>query len=232
MSFFDMIVFTLALHTAVGADGLPGEVPLEYGVQVYQASQHHGVDPAEMGALLLAENRGRRYDPTTVGRYGKGGEAGLFQLVGTWANEAEKRCSFEKERYEGLEPCLVIPEDAEVHYECDEEGCLDLFDAEVNIEAAVIAVVYMKYSHEEGHEEGEDADWRTHYRCSNEGSARQSKGCLNSVKRVLVWEDRLRDEIEMYQDKIDGVTNPFVQLKQLFMPETDNVVSLAADPEG
>ena len=211
MDIIDIVVFVLALHTTVGADGKPGEVPLEYGTQVYQAAVHHNVDPVEMGALLLAENKSRKYNPETVGRYGKGGEAGLFQLVKVWGKEATRRCSFTKSRYQDqdLPDCRVIPREVTVHYQCedDDEDCLDLFDASINIEAAAIAIKYMQTQHAKHHQrKGGDWDWRTHYRCGPSQNARYSRRCQKSVGRVIKWERRVRKQIESYYVILSPVT--------------------------
>ncbi len=72
------ILFALALYSV-------GDVPLQYGLMACRAADGAGVDRVELGALLLAENHGRIYDPTTRGRHGPGGEYGLMQLHGGWA---------------------------------------------------------------------------------------------------------------------------------------------------
>lgn len=104
MSLIDMIIFALTLHATVGYDHRPGEVPLGYGAMVYEASMHHEMDPFLAGGVLLAENKGRSYDPTQRGLYnGKGElldpedkrprEAGLFQLMPIWGRELTRRCA-------------------------------------------------------------------------------------------------------------------------------------------
>lgn len=115
VSLIKMITFAIALNTVVGTqahDHERGAVPLEYGMMIYRTAVHHGLDPMEAGAFALAEHRGRDFDPHLTGRFGNGGEAGLFQLVAVWATEAHKRCDPDvrvtKDRYEDKGDCLYI----------------------------------------------------------------------------------------------------------------------------
>jgi len=224
---FELIIFTLALQTTIGSDGLPGKVPAEYSIQVYYSAKHHGIDPVEQGALLLAENKSRKYNPQTVGKYGKGGEAGLFQLARVWGRLATKRCSFisKKGKYDGLQECLSVPRDVKVRYRCDldEEGnkinedCIDMFDPDVNIEAASIAIAYMQNSHLE-HLSRDDPDrdwnWRTHYRCNSNPDSRNSVKCQKSVGRVLEWQKRIRVQMDGYEKSFLHIATGFVNIQE------------------
>lgn len=67
------LIFALALANAY-------DVPVPYGVAVYEQAMTAGVNPFDMGSLLMAENKSRKYDPKTIGRHGAGGELGLYQL--------------------------------------------------------------------------------------------------------------------------------------------------------
>jgi hypothetical protein len=72
------LIFAIALwHT--------GDVPISYGLATHSAAVRHGVEPLDLGSLLLAENRGRVYDPSQIGRYGDVGELGLYQLAPVWS---------------------------------------------------------------------------------------------------------------------------------------------------
>jgi len=172
------------------------DVPLPYGLAVYEyalaedSGEGGGLSPFDLGALLMAENRGKRYMATTVGRYGstagtKRAERGLFQLVPYWA----KKCGISR---------------------------ADLFDAYENIKCAAHAVRHMQdragarkqrprwswrtrfgeYASQPKTLEdfltiGNRArpDWRTHYRCHPKHRA--SVGCSRSVRRVLRMQRRL-----------------------------------------
>lgn len=179
-----VIVFLWALWTAPGVDG-PARIPPHLGLQVAAASAHHGADATGMAAILIAENRSRRFDPRTVGRYGAGGERGLFQLApDPWRREVAERCDPRHRaghhRYDGLGDCLVL------------EGVPDLFDAAENIEAAVIVALYLRAKQRE---RGAPWDWLAQYRCEPaawQGAARASLACQRSVARVRAWEQALR----------------------------------------
>lgn len=171
------------------------DVPLPYGYAVHRAALSEGVNPFDVGALLMAENKSRKFRPWTVGRYGATAgtpraERGLFQLAPYWASE----CGVKR---------------------------ADLFDPFVNIHCAVVAVRKMqdkttsrggfkrrkrrareiregwgwadRFDEHAGDFEALEAfvsislasrpDWRTHYRCHPKHRA--SPGCKRSVARVV-----------------------------------------------
>ena len=88
----NIIIFMLAMWSAPGVDG-PARVPPSLSFAVAVAAAHHHVEVTEVGAVLLAENRSRRFDPSTVGRHGRGGERGLPQLAPMWVTEVGERCA-------------------------------------------------------------------------------------------------------------------------------------------
>lgn len=151
-----------------------GDVPLPYGYETYLSAERHNVPPEELGALLLAENRSRRYHPLTVGLAGKGGERGLFQLdPNSWTGF----CGITKE---------------------------ELFDPFKNIDCAAKVVKEIKEEHKKNCRKkskhiGEwlsDPDWRTHYRCAWGRKARNSVNCIKSVNRVLRKERLIKRSIK------------------------------------
>lgn len=189
-----MFAFVLAMHNTVGWDGVPGKAPAGYSIEIYKTATHHGVDPVVIGALMLAENRSRKYDPETLGiEYSEGRYAGLFQLAAVWGSYAMKRCT------EDL-TCRHIPEGYRVRYSCRKRDttCLRLTSANVNIEAAVLAVKYMM-------ENNKTWDWRAMYRCHPK--AYKGKVCRGSVRQVTSWERRLRKTLEL-QKHLEGHAGP------------------------
>jgi hypothetical protein len=150
------------------------EVPLSLATEVYTVSEYHEVDPYEVIALLLAENKSLKFNNNKIG---DNGEIGLFQLdPGTWVPYANKICE-EKE-------CFSITKKITKK---------DLFDKKINIEVAVLAIRYMKESHAD-HGKTSCPDWRAHYRCAK--NSRNTKSCKNSVKYVQRIEAKLRGSDE------------------------------------
>ena len=203
------IILAATPSPRAGDHGRAGDVPLHYGVATYLAARHHGLDPFEVGAILLAENRDRRYDPKQRGRYNGGGEIGLYQLKKVWAAEAGERCNAATRathhRYSGRGDCLYIaPEDVVRHESSPRavkryQGRLAALDtALVNIEAAVIAFAYLQDKRREAWPDVKD--WRALFRCSPivlrpGGSRRLREGnarCRASVARVRAWERAIR----------------------------------------
>jgi len=213
------LIFAIAMHTVLGADydpPRPGMVPLVYGVSVYVTAQHHGMDPVEAGAVLLAENKARTYDPQQVGRYGKGGEAGLFQLVPLWGALASKRCNAVKRskhrHYAGMGDCLWIDPDELVLARQDVPGYLkrrgrvSLFRPHINIEAAMIAFLELKRWRAKYAPKVHD--WQVFFRCDpdsvNHVQAKATRTCVASVKRVLEWQRRLDARYQALWRYFDG----------------------------
>lgn len=159
------------------------DVPPEYGAAVYHAATHHEIDFVEAGAILIAENKGRRYDPTTRGSRG---EIGLFQIVPLWGVEATERCheryrdgdpdagTDPHHRYAGMPDCLWI-DDRLVSPDVME-------DPLANIETAMVAISYMQAKHAESRA---TTHWLARYRCDPDHQT--SPGCRRSVARVLEW---------------------------------------------
>jgi hypothetical protein len=192
----DLLLLAITLHIAHGHSPVkPALAPPAITAASVVAAEHHGLDPWEMLALLTAENHNRAYDPGQVGMYGKGGEAGLYQLAPMWARHAQRLCNG-SEAVEGVSPCLWIVRGERVHYRASEaqkrRGARDLFDPLVNIEAGAITYAELKrwfaiYGKRRG-----EWDWRARFRCHN--GYLYTRGCFRTVRRVLRWEVRLRGQ--------------------------------------
>lgn len=160
----DSLLFALTLL-------LVGGVPLPYGYDTHRASLEAAAQDATLdaqalawqaGALLVAENRGRRYLVDTIGRYGAtagtpSAERGLFQIApGSWA----KRCGVKRRQ---------------------------LFTAHHNTRCALVVITSIQ---KEARRRGRAwADWRAGWRCHP--SARSGKRCARNIARVLRIENRL-----------------------------------------
>lgn len=199
-----IIVFVLALWSAPGPvnDPHPALIPPAHAITVAEVATHHQVDPVDVAGLLAAENRSRRYDPRTIGRYGAGGEEGLMQLVDAWKAEAVERCNAalraEHHRYAGLADCVVLP--ADVRFEE-----VDLFDARVNLEVAAIAVAYMQAIHRERHPWLDH--WQTIYRCHPRAWRSRAHGvstqCQGSTWRAVAWTRQIGRQVEAVEATVD-----------------------------
>jgi len=183
VEYFRALVFSLALAHAY-------DVPVPYGVAVYDAAMTHDVNPFEMGALLMAENRSRRYAPDKVGTHNGGGELGLYQLQPyPWA----KFC--------GLKPADL--QDARANIDCAAQVSRHMMEgAGVDVDhpfwrdalaagddAALLKGMRRKTKHK--------LDWQVAYRCAP--SARTSKNCEWSVKRVLAMHRAL---LKAYESRV------------------------------
>jgi hypothetical protein len=148
------VLFALALSSA-------GEVPVAYGLMACRAADAAGVERVELGALLLAENHGRRYNPTTRGRYGAGGEYGLMQLQGSWA------------RFCGIRRSQLL--DARSNLEC----------------GALVIAELKRWHGKYCRRRYSPHNWRVHWRCASSPQAWASQQCGWSVGRARRHQERL-----------------------------------------
>lgn len=168
-------IFALALYGAY-------EVPPLYGVEVYHAAERHGLNPFELGALLMAENKSRRYDPATVGRHGAGGELGLFQLQPyPWA----RHCGIAPRDLK--QPLTNIDCAARVARHMQEKSGVQVdhpFWRDALAQGDDLALRKgMRRKTRDG------LEWQTRYRCHPK--ARATPACAASVARVLRMHDLL-----------------------------------------
>jgi hypothetical protein len=165
----------LALYSAY-------EVPPVYGVEVYEAAERHGVNPFELGALLMAENKSRRYDPATVGRHGAGGELGLFQLHPyPWARFCGVPAADLKR------PRVNIDCAARVARHMQEKAGVDVEHPFWRDAIAAGDDLALRKGMRRKTRDG--LEWQTRYRCHPR--ARATPACATSVNRVLMMHDLL-----------------------------------------
>lgn len=137
-----MFQVLFALHLYVVAD-----VPPEYGALVFEAALEEGIDPYDLGAVLISEKSGPDYDFSLLSALssdtvytwetdaeGSAGERGLFQLVGRHAYKTGHQ-----------------PE--------------DLLEPKPNILTAASVV---RHNHERHERCGENSvhDWIAHFKCA------------------------------------------------------------------
>ena len=243
----EKLVFLVVMLATPGADGEWSSMPPQHAAALYEVALHHGQDPYEVGAVIMAENKGRVFHALEVGRYRGGQEAGIAQLKPMWAYVANARCNARlreaHRHYAGRGDCLFIEPEQTLRYKLrknrnpdqlrfrmttgrehsieshdaaalvltarargwrllehrmgeviGEPRDVDLFMIKPNLEAAVIAYEEMSRW------QRKHAPWLSHwqyiYRCSPAAYSRRggvTRGCKNSVARVLAWEQRLRD---------------------------------------
>lgn len=196
-------LFAIILWGVQGYDG-PGLVPLPIGYHLHLIATHHGLDPVDAAAILLAEHHGRDWAPDLKGRHGpRPREVGLFQLVPEWGVEARERCSHQGKRYSWHHPhtrlkawlpdCLHILSGERVHLDTIKQ----------NLEAGVIAFGYLQARRREWRTwyTFRPALWQAMFRCQGrawrvpplESSPHRwqrlglSRPCYWSVGRVLKW---------------------------------------------
>ena len=199
---------------APGCDGAPALVPLLVSLQVVSVAQHHDLEVTLMGAVLVAENRSRAYDPATVGRYGAGGERGLYQIAAEpWTAEVVERCTGAGRRgharYHDAAPCLVL--------EGLEHGDVDLFSVSHNVEAAAVVLWYLRARGAERAARGVRHDWIALYRCHPRAyrSGTLSRNCAGSVWRVRRWQHDLQLEQDRARALLEALAlAPFQALAQ------------------
>jgi hypothetical protein len=163
------VIFALALYHAY-------DVPPVYGERVFVEAVNAGVNPFEAGALLMAENKSRRYDPTTVGRHGAGGELGLFQLAPyPWARFCELAPADLKVPHRNI-ACA-----AKVIRHMQEKAGIQVDhpfwrEALVAEDDAALRKGMRRATRDK-------LEWQTRYRCHP--TARSTPACTASVNRVL-----------------------------------------------
>ena len=183
-----LLIFIWSCWAAPGVDGA-AHIPPSISFAVAVAAVHHQVDATEAAAVLIAENRSRRFDPATVGRAGRGGERGLYQLAQhPWTREVMERCApehrREHHRYRSKGDCLALASRPP-----------DFFDSAENIEAAMVVLAYLRAKQRE--DRPQLWDWLATYRCHPSAYTpwnRVSPACERSVNRVRAWEASIIEE--------------------------------------
>lgn len=158
-----LITFVLALHNT-------GSVPIPYGVVTFVAAEAHGVDPVDLGSVLIAEHRGH-YDPRSVGRYDDTGTRGLFQLhPETWP------------RYCGI----------------TRQDLFDPWH-NTDCAAQVLRYLQERHGDrarlEDNRAHYNRPGWRAAYRCASTRQARMGEPCRRSVARLLAVTRSLRRQL-------------------------------------
>ncbi len=178
------MLFALALFASY-------DVPLPYGYAIHKEALKAGVSPFDVGSILMAESKSRRYRASSRGRYGptkntRRAEMGLFQIAPSYW---PKKCGIA--RAELLEPfknirCAVVV----IRTNQDASGAkrrrlglrwAERFDELSRDPRKLEALITINRG----------LDWRTHYRCHPKH--RTSAGCARSVRRVVRMQRRLHD---------------------------------------
>lgn len=169
------IIFSLALMHAY-------DVPMPYGVAVYEQALAHNVNPFDLGALLMAENKSRRYDPATVGKHGAGGELGLFQLQPhPWSRVCGIAPSDLKDAAQNIRCAAVVVNHMQVKAGVQVDHPIWRDGLEAGDMTALRKVIRRKTR--------DGLDWQTRYRCHPK--SRAAPACAASVARVHMMHDLL-----------------------------------------